>query len=112
MQISGFTEARQHLISSDETKNNGAVVGVIFNIAAKTPACKVIARLEKKTKIKPVENTSAFASKAGAIIASLLPNYTPVFFRNIIAVRSCPVLPGLGRHSQKETRTTCGYSLS
>ena len=34
---------------------------------------------------------------------SLLPNYTPDFFRNSIAVRACPVLPGLGRLSRKET---------
>ena len=34
---------------------------------------------------------------------SLLPNYTPDFFRNSIAVRACPVLPGLGRLSRKGT---------
>ena len=44
-------------------KNNGAVVGAISKIAAKTPAYKINARLEKKTEIKPVENTSPFASK-------------------------------------------------
>ena len=79
-------------------------MGAVIKIAAKTPEYKIIARLEKKTEIKPVENTSAFASKADAITASLLPNYTPVFSWNFIAVRSYPVLPGLGRHSRKETR--------
>ena len=81
-------------------------------IAAKSPAYKIIARLEKKTEIKPVENTSPFTSKKSAVIASLLPNYTPVFFRNFTAVRSCPsVLPGLARHSLKETPTSCADIL-
>ena len=60
-------------------KNNGAV----FEIAAKTSAYKIIARLEKKTERKPAENTSPFVSKANAVIASLFPNHTPVFFRKL-----------------------------
>ena len=61
-------------------KNNGAVVGAISKIAAKTPAYKINARLEKKTEIKTVENTSPFSSKESAVIASLFPNYTLLLF--------------------------------
>ena len=86
-------------------------MGAVIKIAAKTLEYKIIARLEKKTEIKAVENTSAFASKADAIIGSLLPNYTPVFFWNFVAVRSYPVLPGLGRHFRIETLTSCVYIL-
>ena len=52
--------------------------------------------------MKAAENTSPFAYMASAVIVSLLPNYTPDPFRNSIAVRACPVLPGLGRLSRKE----------
>ena len=52
--------------------------------------------------MKPAENTSPFAYMASAVNVSFFPNYTPDPFRNSIAVRACPVLPGLGRHSRKE----------
>ena len=55
-------------------------MGAVSKIAAKTPAYKIIARLEKKTEIKPIENTSPFASKESAVIASLFPNYTLAIF--------------------------------
>ena len=73
-----------------------------FKIAAETPAYKIIARLEKKTEIKPVDNTWPPANGTTAVIVSLLPNYTPDFFRNSNAVRARPVLRGLGKHSWKE----------
>ena len=46
----------------------------------KTPGYKITGRLEKKTEIKPVENTSPLASKESAVISSLFPNYTPAIF--------------------------------
>ena len=82
---SGFTKATQHLISGDARKTTAPLSAPLFKIVAKTPAYKIIARLEKKTEIKPVENTSPFANKVIAVILSLLPNYTPDFFRNSIA---------------------------
>ena len=38
-----------------------------FKIAAKTPAYKIIARLEKTMERKPVEISSPFANKASAV---------------------------------------------
>ena len=73
---------------------------------------KLQRRLEKKTERKPAENSSPFASKPSAVIASLSPNYTLVFFRklhcstilstitdglNIYRIRT--VMPSSGRHS-------------
>ena len=43
----------------------------------------IVARLEKKMERKPAENTSPFASKLSAVIASLFPNYTLDFFRKL-----------------------------
>ena len=71
-------------------------MGAVIKIAAKTPEYKIIARLEKKTEIKPVENTSPFASKESAVIASLFPYYTLLLFSSETSLlfdpdRSCQV---------------------
>ena len=72
-------------VSQQQSNKNGAG----FQIKAKTPACKIIARFKKTTKRKTAGNTFPLSRKANAVIANISPDYTPVFFRerNSIAVR-------------------------
>ena len=64
---------RGELVSGDETKTMAPQRRLLL--------IKLLQDYEKKTERKPAENTSHFASKANAVIASLFPNYTPAFFR-------------------------------